>query len=176
MRTANLHALAVVIMSIANVWLSVQCIRWLMYSYPVSIKMPYTSLYSAIDPILEAPGALMGIGVAYFLIYKLALNIWRLRYSMFQHDLMTRVLSINSVLLLALTGTGIAEWIVLFNNMPIDLFVVASIGTAAVLTSFVLEMRRGKSGAFEMEGFVPITFISSLGSLWSKSHKSMSRS
>ncbi|MCH8108870.1 MAG: hypothetical protein IIB15_01960 [Chloroflexi bacterium] len=176
MRAANFHAIAVVIMSIANVWLAVQCIRWLMYSYPVSIKIPYTNLYSSIDPILEAPGILMGIGIAYFLLYKLALNIWRLRYSIFQHDLMTRVLTINSVLLLALTGTGIAEWIVLFNNMPIDLFVVASIGTVAVLISFVLEMRRDRSGAFEMEGFVPLTFISSLGSLWSKSHKSMSRS
>ena len=68
MRTANLHALTVMIMSIANVWLSVQCIRWLMYSYPVNIKIPYSSLYSAIDPVLEAPGILMGIGVAYFLI------------------------------------------------------------------------------------------------------------
>ena len=176
MRTANLHALIVIIMSIANVWLSVQCIRWPMYSHPVSFRMPYTSLYSSIDPILEAPGILMGIGVAYFLIYKLALNIWRLRYSIFQHDLMTRVLTINSVLLLALTGTGIAEWIVLFNSIPIDLFVVASIGTAAVLISFVLEMRRGRSGAFEMGGLMPLTFILSLGSLWSKSHKSMSRS
>ena len=176
MRTANLHALTVIIMSIANVWLSVQCVRWLMYSYPVNIKIPYTSLYNSIDPILEAPGVLMGIGVAYFLIYKLALNIWRLRYSIFQHDLMTRVLTINSILLLALTGIGIAEWIVLFNKMPIDLFVVASIGAVAVLTSFVLEMRRDRSGAFEMEGFVPLTFISSLGSLWSKSHKSMSGS
>ena len=175
MRTANLHALTVIIMSIANVWLSVQCVRWLMYSYPVNIKIPYTSLYNSIDPILEAPGVLMGIGVAYFLIYKLALNIWRLRYSIFQHDLMTRVLTINSILLLALTGIGIAEWIVLFNKMPIDLFVVASIGAVAVLTSFVLEMRRDRNGAFEMEGFVPLTFISSLGSLWSKSHKSMSR-
>ena len=175
MRTANLHALTVIIMSIANVWLSVQCVRWLMYSYPVNIKIPYTSLYNSIDPILEAPGVLMGIGVAYFLIYKLALNIWRLRYSIFQHDLMTRVLTINSILLLALTGIGIAEWIVLFNKMPIDLFVVASIGAVAALTSFVLEMRRDRNGAFEMEGFVPLTFISSLGSLWSKSHKSMSR-
>ena len=176
MRTANLHALTVIIMSIANVWLSVQCVRWLMYSYPVNIKIPYTSLYNSIDPILEAPGVLMGIGVAYFLIYKLALNIWRLRYSIFQHDLMTRVLTINSILLLALTGIGIAEWIVLFNNTPIDLFIVASIGTVAVLTSLVLELRRGRSGAFEMEGLMPLTFILSLGSLWSKSHKSMSRS
>ena len=51
----------------------------------------------------------------------------------------------------------------------------APIGAGAVLTSFVLELRRGKSGAFEMEGVMPLTFILSLGSLWGRSHKSMSR-
>ena len=64
MRAINIYALTIMSLSIANVWLAVQNVRWLIYVNPVRIQIPYGSLYKSFDPVLEAPALIIGLGVA----------------------------------------------------------------------------------------------------------------
>ena len=171
MTTRNLHAMAITALSILNVWLFVQIVRWLMYSYPVSTSIPYASLYGRIDPILEIPGIILGIAVSYILLYRLLLNVWKIRYSAFRHELMTRVLSINSVVLLVLTGVGILEWIVWFNQLAIDLITTALFGAVVAIISYFLERRVFASERIAGAGLLPLFSLDSMAAIWTKPGK-----
>ena len=160
--------MAITSLSILNVWLFVQIVRWLMYSYPVSTSIPYANLYKSIDPILEIPGIIMGIAVSYILLYRLLLNVWKIRYSAFRHELMTRVLSINSAVLLVLTGVGIVEWIVWFDQLAIDLITTASFGAVAALVSYFLERRVFASDRIAGMRLLPLSSLDSMAAIWSK--------
>jgi len=114
MRAINIHALSITALALTNVILAVQNVRWLIYAQPIRTQLPYGHLSYRFDPILEAPAILFGLCIAYLLVYKISLNIWRIRQSEFQHAIMTRALSLNSSVLLVLTGLGIAQWLVFF--------------------------------------------------------------
>ncbi|MCI0822093.1 MAG: hypothetical protein J4N34_01560, partial [Chloroflexi bacterium] len=81
MRAVNIHALSITALAVTNVILVVQNVRWLIYAQPIRTQLPFGHLSYRFDPMLEAPAILLGIGVAYFLLYKVALNIWRIRRS-----------------------------------------------------------------------------------------------
>ena len=171
MRAVNIHAIAIIALAVANVWLTVQNVRWLIYVQPIRTQLPYGHLSYRIDPVLEAPALLLGIGVAYFLLYKIGLNIWRIRRSEFQHGLMTRALSLNSAILLVMTALGTAQWLVFFGYVPIDIPVVSSLGALAAGVSLYLERRLhigdhiGRS-----RGLLPINFLHSVANVWERTH------
>ncbi len=162
----NLHVLAVTTLSIANVWLVVQTIRWLMYSSPISRAIPSANQFSAFDPILEAPGIIVGLIAAYVLLYRLVLNIWRLRDSMYGSEFATRALSINSLLLILLTAGGISQWILLFDRFPVDLVVVVALGGVAAITSYFLERRLVASGHVRLSKLLPFAQLTQLAAIW----------
>ncbi|MCI0437797.1 MAG: hypothetical protein L0177_01545 [Chloroflexi bacterium] len=162
----NLHVLAVTTLSVANVWLAVQTIRWLMYSSAISRAIPSANQFSAFDPILEAPGIIVGLIAAYVLLYRLVLNIWRLRDSMYGSEFATRALSINSLLLILLTAGGISQWILLFHRFPVDLIVVVAFGGVAAITSYYLERRLVVSGHVRLSKLLPFAQLHQLAALW----------
>ena len=162
----NLHVLAVTTLSVANVWLAVQTIRWLMYYNPVSRAIPNASQFASFDLILEAPGIVVGLVVAYVLLYRLVLNIWRLKDSMFGSEFATRVLTINSILLIFLTAGGIAQWIMLFNRLPIDLIVVVAFGGIAAIVSYYLERKLITSGRIRLTRVLPFSQLHAMANLW----------
>ena len=162
----NIHAAAVTALTFANVWLLVQNIRWLMYSNPVSSLLPYVDKYSLIDPILEVPGILVGLLAAYVLVYRYALSLWRIRQSIFRHSLYTRVMTINSILLVVLTLLGILQWKVWFNELAIDVIIAASFGILAALVSVVMEWRLSASDHFMPERTMPLHSLKQIASVW----------
>lgn len=162
----NLHVLAVTTLSVANIWLAVQTIRWLMYYQPVSRAIPSASQYSAIDPLLEAPGIIVGLVLAYVLLYRLVLNIWHLRHSRYAGEFATRALSINSLLLMVLTAGGITQWIMLWHSFPIDLVIVVAFGGAAVVASYYLERKLAISGHIRLSNVLPFSRLHALAALW----------
>lgn len=169
MRAINIHALAILSISIANVWLAVQNIRWLIYVNPVRTHLPVGNPYSSFDPILEAPALVVGIAAAYFLLYKIALNIWRIRYStVFRDGLMARALSINSGLLLVLTALGVTQWLVFFSYVPWDIAVISSFGALAAVTSMYLEKRLHSNGHYRSSTFLPMAFLNSMAAIWGR--------
>jgi hypothetical protein len=169
MRAINIHALAIISISIVNIWLAVQNIRWLIYVNPVRTHLPVGNLHSSFDPILEAPAILIGIAMAYFLLYKIALNIWRIRYStLFRDGLMARALSINSGLLLVVTAMGVAQWLYFFRYVPLDITVVSSLGAMAAIISLYLEKRLHSNGRYRSREFLPMAFLNSMAAIWGK--------
>ena len=171
MRAVNIHALSITALALANVVLAVQNVRWLIYAQPIRTQLPYGHLSYRFDPMLEAPAIIFGIGVAYFLLYKISLNIWRIRQSEFQHGLMTRALSINSALLLVFTSLGIAQWLVFFGYVPLDIPVVTSLGALAAGISFYLERRLRANDHFSRsKSLLPFHSLHSVGRLWTRPH------
>ena len=61
------------------------------------------------------------------------------RFSHYRTQILTNAMIINSLLLVALTGLGIAEWLNFYHLLPIDLFVVVGVGAAAALVSLYIE-------------------------------------
>lgn len=167
--SVNIHVAAVAGLSVANVWLFVQNVRWLMYSYPVSSLLPAVDPYSRIDLILEVPGIIIGIITAYVLVFRYALGIWRIRYSLFRRALTVRVLTINSALLLLLTVLGVIQWAVWYNMLAIDVIVVASIGGIAAFTSASMEWHVVTRGNYTLTRLMPLGTLRSLSSVWHKS-------
>ena len=169
MRAINIHALAIISLSVANVWLAVQNIRWLIYVNPVRTQLPFGNVTLSFDPVLEAPAILVGIGVAYFLLYKIARNIWKIRYSqVFRNSLMARALSINSAILVLLTALGISQWLYFFSYVPWDVTIVSSIGAAAALVSLYLERRSVSDGHHPAGSILPLDFLNSMATIWGK--------
>ena len=159
-------------MALANVILAVQNVRWLIYAQPIRTQLPYGHLSYRLDPMLEAPAILFGIGVAYFLLYKISLNIWRIRQSEFQHSLMTRALSINSTLLLVFTALAIAQWLVFFGYVPLDIPVVSSLGALAAGISFYFERRLRTENHFSRSrSLIPMHFLHSIAGVWERTHR-----
>lgn len=172
MRAVNLHALSITALALANVVLAVQNVRWLIYAQPIRTQLPYGHLSYRFDPVLEAPALLLGIGVAYFLLYKISLNIWRIRKSEFQHGLMTRALSLNSVVLLVLTALGISQWLVFFGYVPLDIPVISSLGALAAGISLYLERRLHIVDHFSRSrSLVPLNLLHNLANLWERTHR-----
>ena len=171
MRAVNVHALAITALSVANVWLVVQNIRWLIYAQPIRTQLPYGHLSYRFDPMLEAPALLVGLGLAYILLYKISLNIWRIRQSEFQHGLMTRALSLNSAILLVMTGLGTAQWLVFFGYVPLDIPLVSSLGALAAGISLYLERRlHSEDHIGRSRGFLPINFLHMVANVWERTH------
>ena len=142
MRATNMQILAVTILSLANVWLFWMETRWLMYYPPVVKVIPGASLYGGIVPVLEIPGAIVLIVAGYFLAYRSTFALWRYRFVSYRTEILTNAMIINSMLLVTLTGLGIAEWLSFYHSLPIDLFVVVGVGVAAAIVSFYVEKQR----------------------------------
>ena len=84
---------------------------------------------------------------------------------------MTRVLSINSVVLLVLTGVGILEWIVWFDQLAFDLITTASFGAVVAIISYFLERRVFASERIAGTGLVPLSSLDSMAAIWTKPGK-----
>ena len=162
----NIHAMAVTCVTVANVWLFVQNTRWLMYSNPVSSLIPTVDRYRAIDPVLEIPGIIIGAIVAYVLVFRYTFGIWRIRQSIFRHVLYTRVMSINSALLVIMTLLGVLQWKVWFNEFAYDVIVTALFGLIAVLVSSVMERRLMSSDQLMPSRTLPMYSLRSIASIW----------
>ena len=137
----TVQAIALTVLGSVNVWLAVANVRWIMFYYPVSRYIPTVDLSSGSDPILEVPGILVGILVAYFLMYRQIYNVWQIRFSIFREVIMLRVLSINSTVLIVLTALGISQWLLLYKRVPIDLYGLVFAGGVAIVTASYLESR-----------------------------------
>ncbi len=143
MRATHMQILAVTVLSLANIWLFWMETRWLMYYPPVVKMVPGASLYGGIVPVLEVPGAIVLIVSGYFLAYRSTFALWGHRFSHYRTQILTNAMIINSLLLVALTGLGIAEWLNFYHLLPIDLFVVVGVGAAAALVSLYIEKQPG---------------------------------
>ena len=173
MRAVNIHALSITALAVTNVILVVQNVRWLIYAQPIRTQLPFGHLSYRFDPMLEAPAILLGIGVAYFLLYKVALNIWRIRRSEFQHGLMTRALLLNSVVLLVMTALGTAQWLVFFGYVPLDIPVISSLGALAAGVSLYMEKRLHRNDHFSRSrSLLPLGFLHMVAGVWERSHRS----
>ncbi len=139
MRTTNMQIFAVTVLSLANVWLFWMETRWLMYYPPVVKVIPGASLYGGIVPVLEVPGAIVLIVAGYFLAYRSTFALWRYRFVHYRTEMLTNAMIINSILLVTLTGLGIAEWLNFYHSLPIDLFAVVGVGLAAASVSIYIE-------------------------------------
>ncbi len=160
MRAINIHALSITALALTNVILAVQNVRWVIYIQPIRTHLPYGHLSYRFDPVLEAPAILFGLCIAYLLVYKISLNIWRIRQSEFQHGIMTRALSLNSAVLLVLTGLGIAQWLVFFGYVPLDIPIITSLGALAAGISLYLERRLHSENPFsKSRTLVPLNFL-----------------
>lgn len=169
MRGINIHALAIISLSVANIWLAVQNIRWLIYVNPIRTHLPFGNVAISFDPVLEAPAIVVGLGMAYFLLYKIARNIWKIRYSeVFRSSLMARALSINSALLVFLTALGITQWLYFFSYVPWDITIVSSFGAAAAVVSLYLERRSISDGHHPAGSVLPWNFLNSMATIWDK--------
>lgn len=173
MKAVNVHALAITALAVANILLAMQNIRWLIYAQPIRTQLPYGHLSYRFDPILEAPALLIGIGLAYFLLYKVSLNIWRIRRSEFQHGLMTRALSLNTAVLLVMAGLGTAQWLVFFGYVPLDIPVITSIGAVAAGVSLYMERRLHAGDPLNRSrGFLPLNFLHMVANVWERTNSS----
>ena len=141
MRTTKAQMLAVTVLSLVNVWLFWWEARLLMYSQSVSKIIPGASAYRGIDPILEIPGAIVLLVAGYLLAYRSTFALWQHRSASYRNHLLSNAMVINSILLVVLTGLGIAEWLTFYNLLPVDLMVVVGIGGAAALVSLYIEKR-----------------------------------
>ena len=172
MRAINIHALSITALALTNVILAMQNVRWLIYAQPIRTQLPYGHLSYRFDPVLEAPAILFGLCIAYLLVYKISLNIWRIRKSEFQHGIMTRALSLNSAVLLVLTGLGIAQWLIFFGYVPLDIPIITSLGAVAAGTSLYLERRLHIDDHFSRSRtLVPLNFLHMVAGVWERTHR-----
>ena len=139
MRATNAQMLAVTVLSLVNVWLFWWETRLLMYSQSVSSVIPGAGRYRELEPVLEIPGAIVLLVAAYLLAYRSTFALWQHRSGSYRHHLLSNAMVINSILLVFLTGLGIAEWLTFYNLLPVDLIVVVGIGGVAALVSFYIE-------------------------------------
>ena len=139
MRATNAQMLAVTILSLVNVWLFWWEIRLLMYSQSVSRVIPGAGPYRGMEPVLEIPGAIVLVVAGYLLAYRSTFALWQHRSAIYRNHLLLNAMVINSILLVILTGLGIAEWLTFYNLIPVDLIVVVGIGGVAAVTSFYIE-------------------------------------
>ena len=139
MRTTNAQMLAVTVLSLVNVWLFWWEARLLMYSQSVSGVIPGAGLYRGIEPVLEIPAAIVLLVAGYLLAYRSTFALWHHRSGSYRNHLLLNAMVINSILLVILTGLGIAEWLTFYNLLPVDLIVVVGIGGVAALASFYIE-------------------------------------
>jgi hypothetical protein len=161
--------MAVTCVSIVNIWLAVQNARWLMYSPFIRNLLPHVDRYARFDITLELPGILIGLLAVYVLIFRFALNIWGIRYSMFRDALSTRILSINSLLLAILTAVAIYQWMNWYHILPYDVIAVSFFGAVAAIVSYFLERKLSTAGQFTLTRFSPSRPLGSLASMWRKS-------
>lgn len=172
MRAVNIHAMSIIALAMTNVVLAVQNVRWLMYAQPIRTQLPFGHIGDRFDPVLEAPALLFGLCMAYILVYKISLNVWRIRQSEFQHGLMTRALSVNSAILLVLTALGIAHWLIFFGYVPLDIPVISSLGALAAGTSLYLERRLHSDDHFSRsKHLMPLGFLHMVANVWGKTRR-----
>lgn len=167
----NMQPLAILGLSAVNVWLCVQSVRWLMYSYPMLKLTGKVNIYMSLDPVLEIPGILVGLAMGYMLLWRMGRSIWTIRYSHFRHRLMVRTLSLNSGVLPTLTVLGIAEWLAFYNYLPIDLIVVVSFGVVAIIVAVSLEVWMALKRLGRPTPLVPLSHLESLAQVWAKSSR-----
>lgn len=172
MDNVRIQSLAITSLAIANVWLAVQNVRWLVYANPVRTVLPLGDLSKSYDPILEAPAILIGLAAFYILVYRLSYGVWKIRLSSFSHGLRIRVLSINSLVLVALTGMGAIQWFAFFSYTPLDMILVSSAGTIAAAAAFYLEFKPLKDGQIEMDSWLPFKTLGYLLAIWHRPQKS----
>ncbi len=141
MATANIQAVAVTVLSLANVWLWWWDVRWLMYYQPLGRLIPGVNIHAPLDPILEVPGAIAILITGYALVYRSALPLWRQRFSNYRDYVMVSALTRNVVLLVIVIALGITEWLVLYGFLPVELIVVGSLGMVAALGSIYIQRR-----------------------------------
>jgi len=141
MRATNAQMLAVTVLSLVNVWLFWWEARLLMYSQSVSKIVPGAGPYRGIEPVLEIPAAIVLLVAGYLLAYRSTFALWQQRSGNYRNEILLNAMVINSILLVILTGLGIAEWLTFYNLLPVDLIVVVGIGGAAALASFYIEKR-----------------------------------
>ena len=132
---------AISVLSAANIWLAWWDVRWLTYSQTLSRAIPGASPYSSLDPVLEAPGLVVLALAVYLLGYRSTYALWRQRHSNYRDDLMANALTINTVILLAVAGLGIVEWLILYDAIAPDLVAVVGVGAGAAIVSIYLERR-----------------------------------
>ena len=113
MRTTNAQMLAVTVLSLVNVWLFWWETRLLMYSQSVSSVIPGAGPYRGLEPVLEIPGAIVLLVAGYLLAYRSTFALWQHRSGSYRNHLLSNAMVINSILLVILTGLGIAEWLTL---------------------------------------------------------------
>jgi hypothetical protein len=172
MDNVRIQSLAIMSLAIANVWLVVQNVRWLVYANPVRTALPLGDLSKSYDPILEAPAILIGLAAFYILVYRLSFGLWKIRLSSFSHGLRIRALSINSLVLLALTGGGAIQWFAFFSYAPLDMIVVSSAGTIAAATAFYLEFKPLRDGQIKMESWLPFKTLDYILEIWHRPQRS----
>ncbi len=139
MRATKAQMLAVTVLSLTNVWLFWWEVRLLMYSQAVSKVIPGASAYRGMDLVLEIPGAIMLLVAGYLLAYRSTFALWQQRSGSYRNHVLLNAMVINSILLVILTGLGIAEWLTFYSLLPVDLIVVVGIGGVAALASFYIE-------------------------------------
>lgn len=130
---------AILALSIVNAVLLAENIRWILLSDMVRSLLPSSG---ALDLILDlVPALVIGFLVGLFLISQIWVPILKHRHSLFREELITRALTINSVLLFPLMVLGLAWWIFVYNGMDPSLIALAVAGIAALAASGYLEMR-----------------------------------
>lgn len=172
MDNVRIQLLAITSLAVANVWLAVQNIRWLVYANPVRTALPLGDLSRSYDPLLEAPAILIGLAAFYILVYRLSFGLWKIRLSSFSHSLRKRVLSINSLILVALTGMGVAQWVAFFSYTPLDMIVVSSAGAIAAAVAFYLELRPVNDGQIKLESWMPFKTLNNILGIWHRPQRS----
>ena len=172
MDNVRIQSLAITSLAIANVWLAVQNVRWLVYANPIRTSLPLGDLSKSYDPMLEAPAILIGLAAFYILVYRLSFGLWKIRLSSLSHGLRIRGISINSLVLLALTGVGAIQWYAFFNYAPLDLIFVSSAGAVAAASAFYLEFRPLKDGQIKMESWLPFKTLDHLLAIWHRPQRS----
>ena len=122
-----------------NVLLCFQVSRWLMYS--LFIRPTVTGVSRPFVPILELPGIILSIVIAYLLFYQIAYKVWLLRNGVIGNDLIMRSLVLNSTLLLVLSIVGLIEWFTITMWIPLDLLILAPVGATASLVLFYVSKK-----------------------------------
>ena len=172
MDNVRIQSLAITSLAIANVWLAVQNVRWLVYANPVRTSLPLGDLSKSYDPMLEAPAILIGLAAFYILVYRLSFGLWKIRLSSFSHSLRIRVLSINSLVLVALTGVGAIQWFAFFSYTPLDMIAVSSAGTIAAAAAFYLEFKPLKDGQIKLDSWLPFRTLDHILEIWHRPQRS----
>ncbi len=172
MDNVRIQSLAITSLAIANEWLAVQNVRWLVYANPVRASLPFGDLSKSYDPLLEAPAILIGLAAFYILVYRLSFGVWKIRLSSFSHSLRKRGLSINSLVLVALTGVGVIQWFAFFSYTPLDIIVVSSAGAIAAAVAFYLEFKPLKDGQIKLESWLPFKTLNYLLAVWHRPQRS----